>query len=99
MFGFDFAPVDLEVFCRTLGLIGFAIYVLAFISLSFGRLTSTRPLYFVMVLVASSCVLASLWADFNLSAALIQSFYIVVSLGAIAVRSRVWLGSGLMIRK
>lgn len=99
MFGFDYYSLDLETFCRTVGLLGFAIYVLAFLSLSLGRLTSTRPLYFIMVFVASSCVLASLWADFNLPAALIQSFYIVMSLGAIAVRRRVWLGTGFVIRK
>ncbi|MEL7097952.1 MAG: hypothetical protein AAGM84_03910 [Pseudomonadota bacterium] len=39
-----------------------------------------------MVLTASSCVTVSLLAEFNLSAALIQAFYIVISSGAIILR-------------
>ncbi len=77
---------DLETLCRTVGLIGFCLYVVAFFGLSIGRLDSRQPRYFALVLTASSCVLVSLWADFNLSAALIQSFYIVMSLGAIVHR-------------
>jgi uncharacterized membrane protein YagU involved in acid resistance len=87
MIAYDLSSVDLETICRALGLLGFAIYVVAFFCLSMGKLTSTRPLYFTMVLIASSCVLASLWADFNLSAALIQGFYIAMSLGAILLRT------------
>ncbi|WP_425038839.1 CBU_0592 family membrane protein [Primorskyibacter sp. S187A] len=90
MIAYDFSSFDLETLCRALGLIGFAIYVVAFLCLSLGKLDSTRPLYFAMVLVASSCVLASLWADFNLSAALIQGFYIAMSFGAIVLRWRRW---------
>lgn len=88
MIYYNWFSTDLETACRAIGLLGFAIYVTAFFGLSVGRLVSTQPLYFAMVLVASSCVLISLWADFNLSAALIQSFYIVMSTGAIFVRWR-----------
>ena len=88
MIYFDWSGTDLETVCRAFGLIGFSIYVGAFFALSMGRLTSSQPLYFVLVLFASSFVLASLWVDFNLSAALIQSFYIVMSAGAVIVRWR-----------
>ena len=55
-----------------------------------GHLDSGGPRYFSLVLMASTCVLISLWADFNLSAALIQAFYILMSLGGIAIRRRKW---------
>lgn len=77
---------DLETLCRGIGLLGFCLYVSAFFGLSIGKLDSREPLYFCLVLTASTCVLISLWADFNLSAALIQGFYIVMSLGAILFR-------------
>lgn len=86
MIYYDWTHADLDTICRAIGLLGFAIYVAAFFGLSVGRLVSTQPLYFGLVLVASSCVLVSLWADFNLSAALIQGFYIIMSMGAILVR-------------
>ncbi|MEM8801234.1 MAG: hypothetical protein AAGF55_01740 [Pseudomonadota bacterium] len=88
MSGIDLAAIELETLCRCLGLLGFAVYVGAFLCLSLGTLNSSRPVYFVLVLVASSCVLAGLWVDFNLPAALIQGFYMTMSLGAIAVRWR-----------
>ncbi|MGX9354139.1 CBU_0592 family membrane protein [Roseobacteraceae bacterium S113] len=90
MLAYDVSALDAQTFFRAIGLLGFCIYVAAFFGLSMGRLDSTRPLYFAMVLVASSCVLASLWVDFNLSAALIQTFYIAMSLGAIVLRLRKW---------
>ena len=88
MFVYDFFALEWETICHALGLFGFVVYVTAFFCLSLGKLDSSKPLYFVMVLVASSCVLTSLWADFNLSAALIQAFYIAMSLGAIGLRCR-----------
>jgi hypothetical protein len=83
---FDFTSFDLETICRAIGLIGFATYVTGFFCLSTGRLDSARPLYFAIVLFASTCVMISLLADFNLSAALIQGFYIVMSVGALLLR-------------
>ena len=88
MIAYDLAALDLQTVCRAVGLVGFLIYVCAFFALSMGRLQSAHVSYFVLVLVASSCVMISLWADFNLSAALIQSFYIAMSLGAIGLRWR-----------
>ncbi len=80
--------LDLNTLFRAIGVIGFLIYVAGFYGLCTGRLNSASPLYFVMVLLASTCVMASLWVDFNLSAAMIQGFYIVMSLGAIFKRWR-----------
>lgn len=81
---------SVETLCRAIGLLGFAIYVCGFFCLCTGRLDSTRPAYFALVFAASSCVLISLSVDFNLSAALIQAFYVVMSLGGMALRWRAW---------
>ncbi len=83
---FELAGLDTQTTCRAIGLIGFATYVAGFFCLSTGRLDSSRPLYFALVLFASTCVMISLFADFNMSAALIQGFYIVMSLGALLIR-------------
>lgn len=90
MFYHEVLSLDYETICRVLGLFGFAIYVTAFMGLCLGKLESSKPLYFVMILIAASCVMASLWADFNLSAALIQAFYIFMSFGGIMLRLRGW---------
>ena len=80
--------MDLETFLKALGLIGFGIYVTGFMLLSTGRLDSRGTRYFAMTLVDSTCVLLSLTVDFNLSSALIQIFYVLVSLSAIFLRAR-----------
>lgn len=82
----DWPSIDSETLCRSLGLVGVLIYITAFFALSVGRLDSKAPLYFGLVLTASSCVLVSLSVDFNLSAALIQAFYILMSTSAILLR-------------
>ncbi len=90
MFSFGFETLDITTICRALGLFGFALYVAGFYCLCTGRLDSSTPPYFALVFVASSCVLASLMVDFNLSAVLIQTFYVVMSLSAVAFRWRAW---------
>lgn len=86
MFTPDFSFLDYIFLSRAAGLIGFAVYVCGFFCLSTGRLDSSKPIYFALTLTAASCVLLSLWADFNLSAALIQIFYIFMSIGGIILR-------------
>ncbi|MGC9420098.1 MAG: CBU_0592 family membrane protein [Rhodovulum sp.] len=82
--------VTADTLCRAVGLLGFALYVAGFYCLSVGRIDTHRPLYFGLVLAASTCVMVSMVADFNLSAALIQGFYMLMSLGAICLRWRAW---------
>lgn len=79
---------DPQTLARAIGVMGFFIYVGGFFALCIGRLNSTQPLYFALVFTAAVCVLVSLWADFNLSAAMIQVFYILMSLGGLALRRR-----------
>ncbi|TCP42318.1 CBU_0592 family membrane protein [Rhodovulum marinum] len=87
--------VTADALCRAVGLMGFALYVAGFYCLSVGRIDTQRPLYFGLVLAASTCVMVSMIADFNLSAALIQGFYMMMSLGAICLRWRAWASNAL----
>lgn len=86
----DPAYFEFRFLCHMAGLTGVLLYVTSFFCLSTGRMDSSGLVYFILVLVAASLVLLSLCADFNLSAALIQGFYISMSLGAIALRMRAW---------
>ncbi|MEM6578363.1 MAG: hypothetical protein AAF678_07715 [Pseudomonadota bacterium] len=74
--------------CRLIGLFGVLLYITGFLLLSTGRIDSARPGYFALIFIAASCVLVSLFVDFNMSSALIQFFYITMSLGAIVLRLR-----------
>jgi len=74
--------------CRLIGLVGVLLYITGFLLLSSGRIDSARPGYFALVFFAASCVLVSLCVDFNMSSALIQLFYITMSVGAIILRLR-----------
>lgn len=90
MIAIDMHRPDAVMICRVIGLLGFAIYVLGFILLCTGRLTSETPLFFLMNLTAACCVLISLAVDFNLSSALIQGSYVMMSLAAVTMRARMW---------
>lgn len=63
-----------------LGLVGAAVYVLAYGALQLGFLRGSSVAYTVLNLVAASLVLVSLGEAFNLSSAVIQSFWVVLSL-------------------
>lgn len=84
----DPSYLEFDYFCRAVGLVGVGIYVTGFFYLCSGKLDSRKPTYFCLSFSAASCVMVSLIADFNLSAALIQVFYATMSLGGIARRLR-----------
>ena len=88
MLPLDFLSYDFASIWRGLGLIGRSLYILGFTLLSLGKLTSDMPIYFVTILMAASLVMISLAVDFNLASALIQGFYIAMSLSAIFRRVR-----------
>lgn len=74
------------LFFEIAGVAGFGLYVLNYSLLSLGRLSSNSKLYFAINLVAASLVLTGLTQSFNLAAALLQSFWIVMSLTALLLR-------------
>ncbi len=82
-----FAQLPTVIF-DTIGVVGFALYVMNYTLLTFQRITSGSSLYFVINLCASSCVLIGLSHSFNLASALLQTFWIVMSITAIFVRVR-----------
>lgn len=62
------------------GNIGVALVLAAYLGLTLGKLASDRPTYLAMNLVGSLLLLVSLVFAFNLSAVLIQVFWIAISL-------------------
>ncbi|MEO1139174.1 MAG: hypothetical protein AAFW87_06930 [Pseudomonadota bacterium] len=84
----EFTQTDIDLACRAIGLIGFSLYVIGFLLLSTGKIESSKIAYFLLTLTAALCVMISLTVDFNLSSALIQLFYVLFSLCAIALRLR-----------
>ena len=67
-------------FFETIGVIGFCLYVLAYTLLTLRILAGNSVRYFALNLVAATCVLIGLTASFNLASALIQLFWVVMSL-------------------
>lgn len=62
------------------GVLGFALYVVAYSLLTLRMLSTSSVAYFVLNLTAASCVLIGLTNSFNLASALIQSFWVAMSL-------------------
>ncbi len=71
-----------------IGVAGFGLYVMNYTLLTFHKLHSHDALYFAINLVAASMVLCGLMVSFNLASAMIQAFWVVISLTAIIVRLR-----------
>ncbi len=68
------------------GVIGFAIYVANYTLLTARVLSSNSVLYFCLNLTAASLVLLGLSVNFNLASALIQGFWVIMSILGIALR-------------
>ena len=85
---FDFViPIPPNVL-ETIGVLGFCLYVLNYTLLTLHRVTSHSTTYFIINLAAASMVLLGLSNSFNLASALIQMFWIVISITAIVIRLR-----------
>lgn len=65
---------------ETIGVLGFIFYMLSYFLLLIGKIDGTNNSYILMNFVAASCVLISLIHNFNLASALIQIFWIVISI-------------------
>lgn len=82
------SPVVIEL----IGISGFILYVLNYALLTFCVLDAKHAAYFAINLTAASFVLIGLTASFNLASAMIQIFWIVISLIAITIRLSGHLG-------
>ena len=66
-------------FFELAGICGFLLYVLNYFLITVGRFHSSQMRFFVLNLVAASLVLLGLFHGFNLAAAMIQLFWIMIS--------------------
>ena len=71
-----------------IGVAGFGLYVLNYGLLTLQRVQSHQARYFIVNGLAATMVLIGLMSAFNLAAALIQIFWIVISSIAIVIRLR-----------
>ena len=62
-----------------IGIIGVAIIVVAYLMLQLERIKSTDLAYSVMNALGASLIVASLIVDFNLSALLMEVFWVLIS--------------------
>ena len=70
------------------GIIGFALYVMNYSLLTLRKLSGDSISYFVINFSAASLVLIGLMSSFNLASALIQGFWIAMSVIGISLRLR-----------
>jgi len=70
------------------GVLGFALYVMNYTLLTCRLLNAEDKLFFVLKGAAAALVLAGLWVSFNLASALIQVFWISISIIGIIIRLR-----------
>ena len=71
------------------GVIGFIVYIFAFGRVQFGWLDGNSATYSALNVLAASLVAISLFAEFNLSSALIQGSWIAIGLSGIFRRMSV----------
>ena len=71
-----------------IGVAGFGLYVLNYTLLTFRRIRTEHVAYFVINATAAGMVLIGLSASFNLASALIQKFWLIISLTVIVIRLR-----------
>ena len=63
-----------------LGIIGVAIIVVTYLFLQLGKLSSNALAYSLMNAIGASLIVLSLLVDFNLSALLMEVFWVLISL-------------------
>lgn len=69
-----------DILFNLIGLIGTGIYFTSYALLSAGKLNGNGAKYIVINALAASCVLISLFHDWNLASAIIQTGWIILSL-------------------
>jgi predicted membrane protein len=82
-----FSTLSSEVL-DAIGVAGFGLYVLNYSLLTVQRVQSHQICYFVINGLAAAMVLVGLMSTFNLASALIQIFWIFISITAIIIRIR-----------
>jgi hypothetical protein len=75
-------------YLEVIGIAGFVAYVLTYTMLTLRLVTGDSLIYFCMNLGAASMVMVGLMASFNLASALIQAFWIAISV--VGISMRIW---------
>lgn len=81
-------PVFSPLIFEAIGIAGFILYVANYAMLTLRVINGHSVIYFAINLAASSAVLIGLSVSFNLAAAMIQIFWVVMSLIGIAIHLR-----------
>ncbi|NNF68017.1 MAG: hypothetical protein HKM98_10965 [Gammaproteobacteria bacterium] len=71
-----------------LGTLGVAMIVMAYFLLQIGRVSGRSPWYSAVNAVGAALVLLSLYYEFNLAAALVESFWLVISIAGLVLALR-----------
>lgn len=69
----------MEILHNTVGIVGSALIILAYLLLQTGKLSSEQIAYSVLNLVGASCVIFSLSFEFNGAAFTLEAFWVVIS--------------------
>lgn len=72
--------VRLMAFHDIFGMLGVALIVAMYLLLQTGRVDSGRPVFSILNALGAGLVLVSLTFDFNLAAAVIEGFWLLISL-------------------
>lgn len=78
--------IDLAQVCRSVGVLGFMLYMASFAALQLEWIDGYGLTYSFANVLAASLVLISLSADFNLASALIQISWIAIGTVGISIR-------------
>ena len=62
------------------GLVGVSFIIISYFFLQIGRISPTNSLYSIANIIGSTLILVSLYHEFNLPSAVIESFWILISL-------------------
>lgn len=76
----DLHPLDM------IGIIGFGLYIGNYAMITLRHAWGDSIAFFLMNLAAASCVMIGLFNSFNLASAMIQGFWIIMSLIGIGLR-------------
>jgi hypothetical protein len=71
-----------------LGNLGVLLIVGSYFWMQIGRISGQNPMYSIVNAVGAALVLISLYFDFNLSAALVESFWLLISILGLFLGSR-----------
>ncbi|HNP64434.1 MAG TPA: permease [Woeseiaceae bacterium] len=71
-----------------LGNLGVLLIIVSYFWMQIGRISGQDPLYSIVNAIGAALVLVSLYFDFNLSAFLVETFWLIISILGLFLGSR-----------